>query len=599
MRQVVSLARLLHVAGGRAGTQEEIRAGGSMVDGESASGRRLWFLLSVVVLAVAVAALLPLIYHVAVAGSSVSPGYGTAFAMAVCSALGAILAVWIVSTRLGGALREVEQVLGAAASGEGDLSQDIAQQERSCLGTVARNYNVLMVNLRRLIDLMRGQTIVIASEAVQLKQHLSSAAAASQKQEAFSRDISSSCAAVTETVVHVAQRVEALNLQAAEHLEEARRSEQELGVLVDGIVAINSRQQSFRLTVEELSKHSHNIRQIIALIQEISDQTNLLALNAAIEAARAGEQGRGFAVVADEVRKLAERAKTAAGTITTSANEMTVLADNTLGLTYQVCQDTDQAKGAVERASSSFARMVENFDATSDDLRSIAGAAHELETANSGILERAREIDALSGDLGARMKSSLESANRLSASTEDMLASGAQFKLGTGKFENTLNQCFAYRDRIQELLLGHAGRGVNVFDQNYRPIAGMVPPKYETAYDKLVENELQAIYEDILNTIPGAVSLIAVDNKGYAPTHCRKFSVHTGNPENDLAFSRHKRIFNDPVGLRSAQNTEPFIAQTYSQAGTGRILTEISTPIFIKGRHWGGLRINVDPTVLM
>jgi methyl-accepting chemotaxis protein len=196
------------------------------------------------------------------------------------------------------------------------------------------------------------------------------------------------------------------------------------------------------------------------------------------------------------------------------------------------------------------------------------------------------------------MRVSLECSDALSVSTEDILASGARFKLGSGKFESILGQCQAYRDRVQETLRRHADRGVNIFDQAYRPIPDTKPPKFETCYDKLVENELQELYEEILNTLPGAVSLIAVDTTGYAPTHCRKFSVHTGNPENDLAFSRHKRIFNDPVGIRSARNTDPFIAQTYSQAGTGRILTEIGTPIMVNGRHWGALRINVEPQVL-
>ena len=162
-----------------------------------------------------------------------------------------------------------------------------------------------------------------------------------------------------------------------------------------------------------------------------------------------------------------------------------------------------------------------------------------------------------------------------------------------------LAQFYAYRDRIQSLLAAHADRGVNVFDQNYRQIPAVTPPKYETCYDRLVEKEQQDIYEEILGKIPGAVSVIAVDTKGYAPTHCKKFSIQTGNPEQDVSFSRHKRIFNDPVGIRSAQNTNPFVAQTYSQAGTGRILTEIGTPIYIKGKHWGGLRINVDPKVLI
>ncbi len=549
------------------------------------------------VLGVVGATALPLIFHFAT-DTSAPPGYGIAFAMLVLAMLALLGGVFFARRALLVPLGDLDEILDKAASGEGDLSRDATPRTASALARIGNNYNALMGKLRKLIDLTRSQTVQIASASVELKQHLAAAAAGAQTQESLAREISTSCAAVTETVVNVAGRVERLNASAAERLERARGSQAELDALVRDIARINDRQQSFRGTVESLSKHSHTIDEIITLIQEISDQTNLLALNAAIEAARAGEQGRGFAVVADEVRKLAERTKTAAGRITQSTREMTSLADNTLEVTCQVSEETENARGAVERASSGYTGMVGNFGATADELHSIAAAMHELEAANVGILDSAKAIDSLSSELGGRMRASLESADALSVSTEEMLASGARFKLGSGKFESILAQCCAYRDKVQEILQRHADRGVDVFDQNYRPLAGYTPPKYETGYDRLVEKELQDLYEEILEHLPGAVSLIAVDTKGYAPTHCRKFSIHTGVAEKDLAFSRHKRIFADPVGIRSAQNTNPFIAQTYSQAGTGRILTEIGTPIMVKGRHWGGLRINVDPKVL-
>ena len=551
-----------------------------------------------VVSAVAFAMALPLLYHVLFAESASPPGIGIALAILVFGVLAMIAGVLFIKRAILSPLVGIDRILEKAASGDGDLSVDAVVNEASSFSGIGRNYNVLMTKLRKLIDLIRTQTVLIASGSVQLKQHLNTAAAGAQSQESLAREISASCAAVTETAVNVAQRAETLNQTATQRLEEARQSKTELDALVNSIATINDRQQSFSITVGSLSRHSHDINQIIQLIQGISDQTNLLALNAAIEAARAGEQGRGFAVVADEVRKLAERTKTAAGTITDSTREMTALADNTLEVTRQVSLDTESARVAVERASTSFTGMVDNFGATTDELHVIAAAMHELETANRGILSRAQEIDGLSHDLGERMRVSLECSNALNVSTEDILASGARFKLGSGKFENILGQCYAYRDRVQEILRRHADRGVNIFDQNYRRIPNITPEKYETTYDKLVENELQEIYEEILDNLPGAVSLIAVDTKGYAPTHCRKFSIQTGNPEQDLAFSRHKRIFSDPVGIRSARNTDPFITQTYSQAGTGRILTEIGTPITVNGRHWGGLRINVDPKVL-
>ena len=566
------------------------------VDSERQSSIKLTSLFFGVVASVTVAMALPLAFHLLTTEST--SGLGVGLTMIAFGALALMGSVLFIKRALLSTLIDIDHILKKAASGDGDLSLDASENDTSRLNCISRNYNALMANLRKLIDMIRRQTVMIASASAQLKQHLTTAAVDAQKQESLAREISVSCAAVTDTVINVAHRVEELNQNSNQRLEEARHTETELNTLVKNIATINARQQSFSITVESLSKHSHEINQIIQLIQDISDQTNLLALNAAIEAARAGEQGRGFAVVADEVRKLAEHTKTAASTITDSTREMTSLADSTLEVTRQVSSDTENARISVERASTSFTGLVEDFNATTDELHSIASAMNELEASNRGILDRAKEIDELSSTSGERMRVSLDSANALNVSTEDILASGSRFKLGTGKFESILGQCQAYRDKVQEALKRHADRGVNIFDQNYRQIPGMIPEKFETAYDKLVENELQDIYEEILNNLPGAVSLIAVDTKGYAPTHCRRFSIQTGNPEKDLAFSRHKRIFKDPVGIRSAQNKDPFIAQTYSQAGTGRILTEIGTPIVVNGKHWGGLRINVEPKVL-
>ncbi len=497
-------------------------------------------------------------------------------------------------------LDAIAHAVSEASSGNGNLANNLDLPSNSGLSVVTRNYNSFLGKLRDMLDLIRRQAVRIAVEAVRVKDHLNSAAVSTEKQESLARDISASCAAVTDTASGVSSRATSLNAAAMARLADAERSQDELKALVESIATINNRQQTFRTTVETLSKHSHEINQITQLIQDISDQTNLLALNAAIEAARAGEQGRGFAVVADEVRKLAERARTAAGSITDSTRNMTEMADNTLSVTLQVSADTENARVAVERASTSFNGMVANFDATAKELNDISRAMQELESASRGILGRAQEIDQLSHDLGEMMHASLQSAAQLSVSTEDILASSARFKLGVGVFERVLNHCWMCRDQIQDVLRQQADKGVNVFDQSYRQIANINPPKYETAYDRLVENELQEIYEKGGDKQLGIHSIMAVDSNGYCPIHTRQFSAQTGDPAKDIIYSRHKRIFNDPVGLRSARNTEPFAVQTYLVVSGQNVppFTEIAVPIQVNGRHWGNLRAIVDPNSL-
>lgn len=496
-------------------------------------------------------------------------------------------------------IRQVSETIEKAASGAGDLAQNLEIQNDAAIGYIGLNYNTFVSRLRDMLDIIRQQAIRIATESLRVKDHLTIAADTTEKQEALARDISSSCAAVTDTAGGVSQRAADLNMISQDRLDAAKRSQAELIALANSIAAINERQQSFRATVESLSKHSHEINKITQLIQDVSDQTNLLALNAAIEAARAGEQGRGFAVVADEVRKLAERTKVATNTITDSTRVMTNLSDNTLQVTLQVSADTEHARIAVERASKSFDGMVHNFGATTEELHGISSAMAELEVASREILGRAHEIDGLSSNLGNSMRQSLTSAAQLNTSTEEILASGARFKLGTGKFETVLNQCWYCRDRVQSILQGYADRGVNVLDEHYRQLPNFNPPKYETVYDKLVEKEMQDVYEEGADKSLGIYAMMSTDRNGYCPIHTRIFSIETGDRARDMALSRHKRIYDDTVGRRAARNTDPFLVQTYLAMTGGTILTDIASPIFINGQLWGNLRVTIDPASLV
>ena len=92
---------------------------------------------------------------------------------------------------------------------------------------------------------------------------------------------------------------------------------------------------------------------------------------------------------------------------------------------------------------------------------------------------------------------------------------------------------------------------------------------------------------------------LSVDENGYAPTHNRKFAQPaTGDPAKDLVSSRQKRIFDDDTAINAARNTTPFLLQTYLR-DTGELLNDLSMPVSVNGRHWGAVRVGVDPSVLV
>ncbi len=128
------------------------------------------------------------------------------------------------------------------------------------------------------------------------------------------------------------------------------------------------------------------------------------------------------------------------------------------------------------------------------------------------------------------------------------------------------------------------------FDTNYVPIPGFEPEKYHTKYDAYLDKAILAMEDEFLRD-DSVVFAVAVDVNGYLPTHNTRYNQPpTGDKKKDLVGNRTKRIFNDPVGIKAAQNLEPVLRQVYKR-DTGETMWDISSPIMVKGKHWGGFRI--------
>jgi methyl-accepting chemotaxis protein len=485
------------------------------------------------------------------------------------------------------------------ANGEGDLSVNLPTVTQDELRSLAENYNAFMVRLRDLIHEIRRMTAQVSMESVRVSGSLKDASRTADKQGHITADIFQAADQAFNAIENVANSANYLSRATDEHLQTVNSSYRELLTVADDMNSASGSLNSFGHTVEKLAETGKGIESIVKLINDISDQTNLLALNAAIEAARAGEQGRGFAVVADEVRGLAERVKSATGEIRGNISSMLHLVGETQQETRVINQSILKGQQTVSTSSAKFAGMVHSFEEMSTQISDVSQQVLSVKQINTNVSGKASEIRETAQSVINQTSESEQSSSELAAATDRIKELVARFKIGKGAYEQIIEQAILAREQCKNILIQALESGHDIFDEAYKPVPNSNPQKYSTRYDKVVERQLQSAYDQLVANVPGSVFCLCVDRKGYAPTHNSKYSRPlTGDLKKDLVESRDKRMFSDPVGLRAAQNLSAWLLQTYRR-DTGEVLNDLSLPIEINGRHWGSLRLGFSPELLI
>jgi len=497
------------------------------------------------------------------------------------------------------AVTALDRDVAAIAEGSANLSQPVGLPGAEGAGRIASNLTRFLGKVRDLIAHARERSVSIAADAARMNHLVQLTGGAVKHQEALAKEVFESSNRVNQAVGEVSSNADEIENSTRNNLNLAQRSLEQMRTVADTMQSANAHIENFAVTVGELHASSMKINEIVSLINDISDQTNLLALNAAIEAARAGEAGRGFAVVADEVRKLAEKVKKATEVIGQNTQAMINLVADTSAKTKDIVGNVNDANGYIDTSATDLATMVNEFKRTSDQLATIAQAIHDLRENNQSIHGEVEEIRNHALDISGKVRQCEDFAKNLRESTEDLQCTLADFRVGNSMFDTLHDRCISFRDRAAAILQRLADRGVNVFDQAYKEISGSNPKRYTTTYDGLCDKELTRLYDDFLAEVPGLVYSLSVDTNGYAPAHNGVFSnPPSGDPAVDLTQCRHKRIFNDPVGIKLAKNTKSSLFQTYVR-DTGEILNDLSMPIILNGRHWGAVRIGFKSDLVL
>ncbi|MFA0660351.1 methyl-accepting chemotaxis protein [Vibrio splendidus] len=282
-------------------------------------------------------------------------------------------------------IRQVVERLNDIASGEGDLTQRLEVKSQDEIGQLSQGFNLFLDKLQHTIKEVIQTTEQVASTTSQAKASASSTRESSESQFKEVDLVATAAEEMTQTAGLVVQNAEVAVDAACEANRSARQGQQVIELSAGEMRKLVERMSSAVPIVEELAKNNGNITEILSVIEGISEQTNLLALNAAIEAARAGEQGRGFAVVADEVRNLASRTQSSVGEIRAVIDKV-----------HAGTQDVVEAIQEGNILANDTALHVQN---AVEDLGSIFASIEEISDMNSQIVRAAEEQQSVSGEV--------------------------------------------------------------------------------------------------------------------------------------------------------------------------------------------------------
>jgi len=411
-------------------------------------------------------------------------------------------------------------------------------------------------------------------------------------------EIANGAQAVTQTEQHSAEQARQA-LQAAESVRASSDTGQAgLAQAITRMQQLSDQTRTSRELIDGLSARTDDIRQITDVIQSIASQTNLLALNAAIEAARAGEAGRGFAVVADEVRNLAARTSTATEEVGRMVADIRQQSEAVVSFIQQQAHELDQAAVQVAGAGEQLTGIAELASGVEAQVAQItAGTAsnHERLTALFVALDQLRSDALDSGEQTRQLEQAAEKLVGQAESASEQLAEVQLDDYHQHMFDLARRGATAIAARFEADIDAGRIRLDDLFDRKYQAQAGTDPQKYHTRFDRYADEVLPPIQEPLLAGSEAVVYAIATTPEGYVPTHNRAFNhPPVGDPDVDRARSRGKRLFNDRTGARCGSHQRPVLLQTYSR-DTGELMHDLSVPIMVKGRHWGGLRLGYRP----
>ncbi|MFN3480085.1 MAG: methyl-accepting chemotaxis protein [Thermodesulfovibrionales bacterium] len=318
----------------------------------------------------------------------------------------------------------------------GDLRVIIDNSRTDEIGTLSKSMNSMVQYFNKTINsiLSSANNVVNAVDAIRPASGKISEGAKNQSSQAH--QIAAAAEEMSQTITDIARNASTASSSSSEALEIAESGKEVTEIAVETINKVYNSTVELSTLIERLNKRSSEIGDIVTLIKEIADQTNLLALNAAIEAARAGEQGRGFAVVADEVRKLAEKTIKATTEISTKIKAVQAESEQTTFSMAEASNNVTKATGHVKNLSNVLQAIVESVQKVRDEITQIATATDEQSSVSEEVARNiektsaiAKDMEVMAGDMTHHVSALTKVAEELRGSVDTFKTTGSELMI--------------------------------------------------------------------------------------------------------------------------------------------------------------------------
>ncbi|MCU7514413.1 MAG: HAMP domain-containing protein [Ignavibacteria bacterium] len=321
----------------------------------------------------------------------------------------------------------IAEVINSVA--QSDLTSSIKLDEKSDLYLLGENVNKMINGLNITLNEVNLAVQATASAATEISSSSEEMAAGAQEQSQQTNEIVSAVEQMTKTIFESSQYAAKAAENSRLASESASAGQKKVEDTKKGMLKIVESTKSTGEKITSLTKKTNQIGEITQVIDDIADQTNLLALNAAIEAARAGEQGRGFAVVADEVRKLAERTTKATKEIAETISQIQSEANEADNSMNEAGKAVQEGMMLTEAVSQSLNHILEVIQKVSDIVSQVASASEEQASTAEQISKNIEGISSVTQQSAAgteQIARAAEDLNRLTVNLQDLVS---EFKL--------------------------------------------------------------------------------------------------------------------------------------------------------------------------